>query len=66
MMQALVMCLEINLAVALYLSIDLTREQTLLSIITYISTCVGFVVYDSTLNLNMVLKLQFSKYMNIS
>jgi len=27
---------------------------------------VGFVVYDSTLNLNIFLKLQVSKYMNIS
>ena len=38
---------------AVYLSIDLTRDLNAVRIITYISTFVSFVVYDSTLNLNM-------------
>ena len=37
---------------AMYLSIDLSRDLNAVSIITYISTFVGFVVHDSTLNLN--------------
>ena len=37
----------------MYLSIDLTRDLNAVSIVIYISTMVGFVVYDSTLNLNM-------------
>ena len=38
----------------MYLSIELTRDLNAVIIITYISTFVGFVVYDSTLNLNMI------------
>jgi len=64
-MQAKAMYLETDWAGSC-LSIDLTRELNAVSIITYISPFVGFIVYDSTLILNMFLQLQVSKYVNIS
>jgi len=59
------MCLETNLAGS-SLNKDLTRDLNAVSIITYISSFVGFVVNDCTLILNMFLQLQVSKYLNIS
>jgi len=46
---------------AVYLSIDLTQDLKALSIFTYISSFVGFVVYDSTRILNLFLQVQDSK-----
>jgi len=65
-MQAQARCLETNLAGSSLFEYSLTQNLNAVSMITYISSFVGFVIYDSTLVLNMFLELQVSKYLNIS
>ena len=43
----------------MYLSIDLTRDPNAVSIISYISTFLGFLVHDRTLNLNFFTATSF-------
>jgi len=50
----------------MYLSTDQIQGLSAVSIITYISSFMGFLVYGSTLIINVFLEQQVTKYWNIS
>ena len=62
-MQAPAMCLEIDLAGSCVFEHRHNLRPERCKLIIYISTFVGFVVYDSTLNLNMILQLRFVRFL---
>jgi hypothetical protein len=64
-MQSQAMCLETNLAGSSLIT-DRTQGLNAVIIVTYISSFVGFVVYESNLILNVFSQLQVSQYWNIS
>ena len=65
-MQSQGMCFETNLAGSSLFEYRPNSRPESCKYNYFISSFVGFVVYDSTLILNMFLQLQVSKYLNMS